>query len=58
MMEHWFWWALTAACVVWYSTITIYVAVKGSGDIRGMLRRLRADNGHEDGTPTDEGTPQ
>ncbi len=41
-MDHWFWWALTAACVVWYSTITIYVAVKGIGDIRGMLRRLQS----------------
>ncbi len=40
MGEHWFWLALSIACVVWYSTITIYVAVKGWSDIRGMLRRL------------------
>ena len=38
--EHWFWWLLTAACVVWYSTITVYVSIKGVSDIRGMLRRL------------------
>lgn len=37
-----FWWLLTAACLAWYATITIYVAVKGVRDIRGMLRRLRA----------------
>ena len=40
MSEHWFWWLLTIACVVWYTTITIYVAVKGFSDIRNMLRRL------------------
>ncbi len=37
---HWFWWALTMACVVWYSIVTGYVAVKGGLDIRSMLRRL------------------
>ena len=37
---HWFWWALTAACVVWYSSVTIYVAIRGFYDIRGMLKRL------------------
>jgi len=40
IMKHWFWWAMSAACVVWYSTITVYVAVKGVFDIRNMLRRL------------------
>jgi hypothetical protein len=40
MDEHWFWFLLTLACVLWYSTITIYVAVKGWSDIRGMLERL------------------
>ena len=43
MSGHWFWWALTAACLLWYSTITIYVAVRGLRDIRGMLRRLGRD---------------
>jgi len=38
---HWFWFALTAACVVWYSTITVYVAIKGVVDIQGMLKRLK-----------------
>ncbi len=39
-MTHWFWLAMTAACLVWYSIITVYVAVKGAGDIRTMLARL------------------
>lgn len=40
-----FWWLLTAACLAWYATITVYVAVKGVRDIRGMLRRLRGEAG-------------
>jgi hypothetical protein len=28
------------ACVIWYSTITFYVAIKGAGDIKQMLARL------------------
>lgn len=40
MREHWFWWLLTMACLLWYSTITVYVAIKGVRDIRGMLERL------------------
>ena len=40
--NHWFWWLITAAVVVWYSTITIYVAVRGAFDIRSMLARLDA----------------
>jgi hypothetical protein len=39
-MEHWFWLALTVAVIIWYSTITIFVAVKGTRDIRDMLKRL------------------
>jgi hypothetical protein len=40
MGDHWFWWLMTAAVMLWYSTITIYIAVKGVGDIKTMLRRL------------------
>lgn len=42
IVEHWFWWTLSLACVVWYSTITVYVAIKGVRDIRQMLARLSA----------------
>ena len=40
MSEHWFWWLLTVACIVWYSTITVYVAIRGVTDIKTMLRHL------------------
>ena len=35
-----FWKLLTAACLIWYTTITVYVAFRGAADIRGMLKRL------------------
>jgi hypothetical protein len=38
--DHWFWLLITMACVVWYSTITIYVAIRGVFDIKHMLGRL------------------
>jgi ABC-type transport system involved in Fe-S cluster assembly fused permease/ATPase subunit len=37
---HWFWGAITIVCLTWYSTVTIYVAIRGAADIRSMLRRL------------------
>jgi len=40
LKDHWFWGTMTLACLVWYSTITIYVAIKGISDIRNMLRKL------------------
>jgi len=43
--EHWFWWLVTMACVVWYSTITVYVAVMGTRDVRQMLRDLGKNGG-------------
>ena len=36
-----FWYFLTLACIVWYSTITVFVAVKGAFDIRNMLARIK-----------------
>ncbi|HEY8228270.1 MAG TPA: hypothetical protein VIG25_23595 [Pyrinomonadaceae bacterium] len=44
MSNHWFWFSLTMACVVWYSTITVYVAIKGAADIKHMLARLERAN--------------
>jgi hypothetical protein len=35
-----FWWVLTVASLAWYSTITVYVAIRGGRDIRHMLTRL------------------
>lgn len=40
MLRHWFWNLLSAAVVLWYSTITIYVASKGFKDIKTMLSNL------------------
>lgn len=37
---HWFWALTVLACLAWYSTITVYVAIRGFADIRGMLARL------------------
>src|SRR5205823_729061 len=31
--NHPLWWLLMIACVVWYSTITVYVAIRGVFDI-------------------------
>ncbi len=45
MLKHPIWLLLTAACILWYSTITVYVAVRGVLDIRSMLRRLGANAG-------------
>ena len=35
-----FWWWLTVAALVWFSTITVYVAFRGAFDIKHMLARL------------------
>lgn len=40
MPQHPIWFMLMTACVVWYSSITVYVAFRGAADIRGMLKRL------------------
>ena len=36
----WFWLVLCVASVVWYSSVTIYVAIRGALDIKSMLRTL------------------
>jgi hypothetical protein len=41
MGEHWIWWLVSMACVLWYSTITVYVAVRGGFNIKTMLGNLR-----------------
>jgi hypothetical protein len=43
-----FWKLLTAACLVWYSTITVYVAIRGFKDIRSMLRSLKQRKGQSE----------
>jgi hypothetical protein len=40
LQNHPFWASMTLAVLIWYSTITVYVAIRGSMDIKHMLRRL------------------
>ena len=47
LTNHPFWGLLTLAVLIWYSTITVYVAVRGTKDIKQMLHRLREK--HEPG---------
>ncbi len=42
-----FWWCVTVACLVWFSTITVYVAIRGGYDIKHMLHRLKPTE-HDD----------
>jgi hypothetical protein len=41
MIARSFWWVLAWASVLWYSTLTIYVAFKGLFDIKRMLAELK-----------------
>ncbi len=38
--NHPFWYLLTLTVLGWYSTVTIYVAVRGAYDIKHMLSTL------------------
>lgn len=57
ILQHLIWWALTIACVVWYCTITIYVAIKGFIDIRTMLGDLDERNANARATARNDFTP-
>ena len=37
---YWFWGLLTLAALVWYTTITVYIAYQGVFDIKRMLKKL------------------
>lgn len=52
MLEHWIWSLLLLAVLIWYSTMTVYVAVRGFADIRGMLGRLKENHAGEETGPT------
>ena len=39
-----FWWLLAWSGVLWYLTVTVWVAIRGAMDVRAMLRRLEADH--------------
>ena len=44
LTNHPFWGLLTLAVILWYSTITVYVAIRGVADIKLMLRNLEQDS--------------
>jgi hypothetical protein len=44
------------ACVVWYSTITVYVAIRGAADIKEMLTRLGDSSKGPPASPGDPST--
>ena len=48
LSNHPFWAALTLAVLAWYSSITVYVAIRGSMDIKHMLRTLSAQHGNDE----------
>lgn len=48
LTNHPFWGLLTLAVLVWYSTITVYVAIRGAADIKQMLRTLKENAEAED----------
>jgi hypothetical protein len=49
LTNHPFWGLLTLAVLVWYSTITVYVGIRGAFDIQHMLRKLK-DNQEQTGS--------
>lgn len=53
MGGHWFWFLIVVLVVVWYSSVTIYVAIRGLLDIRQMLRNLAE---RRKGMPADDGS--
>ena len=44
LTNHPFWGLVTLAVLVWYSTITIYVGIRGVIDIKNMLANLRKNH--------------
>ena len=48
---HWFWALLLGACIAWYSTVTVYVAIRGVLDIKHMLARLKEQTGADGAGP-------
>lgn len=49
-----FWFVLTIAAIGWYLTVTIYVSIRGAGDIRHMLARLERNAKAADSTESND----
>lgn len=44
LTNHPFWGLLTLAVLIWYSTVTVYVAIRGVVDIKHMLHTLKKNH--------------
>jgi len=44
MTNNWFWFLIMVSCIIWYSTITIYIRIQGGFDIKHMLGALQKLN--------------
>jgi hypothetical protein len=44
LTNHPLWGLLTLAVLGWYSTITVYVGIRGAFDIQHMLRKLKKNH--------------
>jgi hypothetical protein len=47
-----FWYIVMIAVLVWYSTVTIYDAIRVSFDVKHMLANLKKDHADEGLPPT------
>jgi hypothetical protein len=45
-LDHWFWLLMVAAFVLWYLTITVYIAFRGARDIKSMLSAVGRRDPH------------
>ncbi len=54
LSNHPLWGLLTLAVLVWYSTITIHIAIRGASDIKQMLRKLNNDQDMTDADSQDD----
>lgn len=39
-----FWLIVVGICILWYSTVTLFVAIRGGKDIKDMMLRLQKIN--------------
>ncbi len=51
LTHYWFWGLLVLAVLAWYSSVTIYVAVRGLLDIKHMFGRLGQRRAEHDQPP-------
>ena len=40
-MEHWIWFSIFSLTIIWYIVVTILVAIRGSKNIKEMIKELK-----------------